>query len=216
MALGFRSGMRMSLADLYTELKSWQTGIGAAFGFVALMLGALFNFHLNRRRDAALRRDESLAVATALYSEILLLREEAARLAKIIAAMRFRDDDRDVTEQFVADHMPRDSILYVELAAKLGILPPDYVLAITRFHRDYQNARDGLKLMIDKGRGYHFSVLTVLNPAKRAVLDIRPILRKIEAEAGIKIAAPDPDLGHTEDIIDMENEYFNAASGKNA
>src|SRR5689334_19002935 len=70
---------------LYQELKTWQTAIGAFFGFIALMSGALFNFYLNRRRDAQLRQDESLSVTAALYGEIVLLRKEAARLAQGVA-----------------------------------------------------------------------------------------------------------------------------------
>jgi hypothetical protein len=39
---------------------------GAAIGLIALLLGALFNAHLNRRRDDRLRREDQRAVATAL------------------------------------------------------------------------------------------------------------------------------------------------------
>jgi hypothetical protein len=196
----------MSETSFYTELKGWQTGIGAAFGLLALMLGALFNFHLNRKRDAALRKGEMLAVATALYSEILLLREEAATLARVIGWKRSQNEDANIDEQFVADYRPREPILYPKLADKLGTLSPDLVLAITRFHRNYQMARDGLALMIDKNRGFTFSVLTVLGPAEDAVKAIRPALRKIEVMVGIQSAAPDPDLGMAETIIEIERE----------
>jgi len=50
----------------YQELKTWQTGLGALLGFVALMIAALWNFRLNRQRDADLRRDEARAVAAAI------------------------------------------------------------------------------------------------------------------------------------------------------
>lgn len=36
----------MTAHIIYGELKSWQTGIGALLGFVALMVAALWNFHL--------------------------------------------------------------------------------------------------------------------------------------------------------------------------
>jgi hypothetical protein len=36
---------------------------GSAIGLIALMLGALFNAHLNRRRDDDLRRVETRSVA---------------------------------------------------------------------------------------------------------------------------------------------------------
>jgi hypothetical protein len=43
---------------------------GSSIGLVALLLGALFNAHLNRKRDDRLRREEQRAVATALRAEL--------------------------------------------------------------------------------------------------------------------------------------------------
>ena len=43
---------------------------GSTLGLVALLLGALFNAHLNRRRDDALREADRLAVASALHAEL--------------------------------------------------------------------------------------------------------------------------------------------------
>jgi hypothetical protein len=42
------------------------TLVGSFFGLIALLLGALFNAELNRRRDDRLRTEEQRAVATAL------------------------------------------------------------------------------------------------------------------------------------------------------
>jgi len=189
----------MSWAEAYTEFKGWQTAIGSAFGFVALILGALFNFHLNRRRDAALRKDEVHSIAIALYSEILLLREKVTALARIVAAWH---QDRGIYQQFLADHRPRAPILYPKLADKLGRL----LLAVTRFQADYRAARDGLALMVDKGRGFDYNVLRVLSPAENAVTAIRPPLREIEVMGGIKSPAADPDFGDAKDVSDFENE----------
>jgi len=124
-------GSRMS--GVYEELKGWQSAIGAGFGFVALIIGALFNFWLNRRRDAKLRQEEMLSVATALYGEILLLREEMARLARTVANIEIHDEQ--ISLQFVQDHKPREPILYPAMASKLGLLPVDLIIAITRSTR---------------------------------------------------------------------------------
>jgi hypothetical protein len=48
---------------------------GALIGPIALLLGALFNAHLNRRRDNHLRREDQRAVATALKAELAGLNE---------------------------------------------------------------------------------------------------------------------------------------------
>jgi hypothetical protein len=71
--------------NFYQELKGWQGGIGSLLGFLALIVGALWNFRLNRRRDAALRSEEVVSVAAALYGEIVLLRIEAAELSRAVA-----------------------------------------------------------------------------------------------------------------------------------
>jgi hypothetical protein len=77
----------MSLPELYSEAKTWQQGIGALMGFVALMTAALWNFKLNRRRDAALREEELRSVVAALYGEIRLLRAWAAEVAQSVATV---------------------------------------------------------------------------------------------------------------------------------
>jgi hypothetical protein len=46
------------------------TLIGSSIGLVALLLGALFNAHLNRRRDDRLRRLDQRAMAVALKTEL--------------------------------------------------------------------------------------------------------------------------------------------------
>src|SRR5712672_3531284 len=44
---------------------------GSLIGLLALLAGALFNAHLNRRRDDRLRKDETRAIATAIQAELL-------------------------------------------------------------------------------------------------------------------------------------------------
>jgi hypothetical protein len=60
-----------------SELQGAQTGFigsltGSALGIVALVIGALINFWLNRKRDAHLLTEDADAVAAALYGEIHL------------------------------------------------------------------------------------------------------------------------------------------------
>jgi hypothetical protein len=43
---------------------------GASIGLIAIVIGALFNAHLNRRRDTALRREEAKTLAVALCAEL--------------------------------------------------------------------------------------------------------------------------------------------------
>jgi hypothetical protein len=195
-----------NIDSLYQELRGWQSGIAALIGFLALLFGALFNFRLNRRRDAAIRHDEMMSVATALYGEILLMREDIARLARIVAKKRQRESEIDL--EFVQANKLRDPILYPALASKLGMLPAELVMHITRFHENFQKAKEDLPLLVeDKERGFSYSVLTVLEPAVAAVNEVRPALRKIELLAGVPEAAQ-PDLGWAEAVIEFEREAF--------
>jgi hypothetical protein len=68
---------------------------GFIFGIAALILGALINFRLNRRRDALLRAEEADAVAAALYGEIILIRKELARTASLVAKTEMRKGSFD-------------------------------------------------------------------------------------------------------------------------
>ena len=198
----------------YEELKGWQTAIGSLLGFMALMTGALWNFHLNRKRDAALRREEMLSVAAALYGEILLLRKEVARIslstARVFVAVGTQPNPSvKFDEHFLEAQTLPDPIVYKALAPKLGLLPADMVVAITGFHSNFQSVISRLPLLLPKkDRGYTHTVLNVLVPARDAVKEIIPTLRQIEAMLSIPQAAGIPDLGQTDFAIEMEEETF--------
>jgi hypothetical protein len=58
------------------------TLIGSSIGLVALLLGALFNAHLNRRRDDRLRRLDQRAMAVALKTELAGWSESVGRFVE--------------------------------------------------------------------------------------------------------------------------------------
>jgi hypothetical protein len=196
----------MSPGEFYNELKGWQTGISSIFGFGALILAALYNFKLNRRRDSALRSDEALSVATALYGEILLLRKELEFIAKLIANDKI--NKRIVfNEDFLEAHPLSGPLLYKALAPKIGLLSPDLIIGITEFHRDFQEAKLSLPLIVDSP-GRNYSVLTVLIPVRNAIKNIQPTLDKIERMASILKPAENINLIDIEDVIDIEEQKF--------
>lgn len=198
---------------IYTELKSWQGAIGSVLGFVALFLGALWNYHLNRRRDARLRQEEVASVAAALYGELILIRTAVARLSKSYAtryiSIGVGKTRREIDAYFVDDHKLPEPTLYRALAAKVGMLPPEAVLAIARFHANASAAEVSLRRMIpDDKRGYVYSPLYVLEPGRDAVRDIAPTLRSLEKIAGLPPLDHATDLGDTDSVIDMERELL--------
>lgn len=194
----------------YEELKGWQTAIGSVLGFVALIAGALWNFHLNRKRDAFLRKEETHSIAAALYGEIILLRHEAASLARAVAKVHIdvgtrRDPITKFDRHFVEAHTLSEPLLYKALASRIGLLEAELIIAITEFHKNYQQAKVWLPLLIENSeRKYNCSCLSVLVPASSAVKDIIPALRKIEIMISLPTPAKDPDLGAAEDVIEME------------
>jgi hypothetical protein len=199
--------------EVYAELKSWQTGIGAFVGFLALMSGALFNFHLNRRRDAIVRQEEATSVAAAIYGEIVLLRNELARLARVVASVYLREGlDHSIKFDchFVEAYSLSEPYLYKALAPKFGILDAAIVVAVTEFHKSYQEARASLPLLVKKeDQGYGYSPLAILVPARNAVRNITPTLRTIEKLAHVEKAAGEPDFGSADLVIEMEEDLFN-------
>lgn len=52
---------------------------GASIGLIAIVIGALFNAHLNRRRDDRLRKQDARASATALRAELSAINETLSR-----------------------------------------------------------------------------------------------------------------------------------------
>lgn len=200
--------------DVYQELKTWQTAIGAAFGLIALMTGALWNFHLNRRRDAHLRAEEALSVTAALYGEIILLRQEAARLAVAVTQVLVnRGTQRNPIIKFDTHFLEANTLpeptLYKALAPKLGLLSADMVVAVTRFHASFQAMKAGLPLLLEnKERGYSHSVLNVLLPARDVVQGVVTTLRQMERILSISIPPQDPDFGLTDTVIEMEEASY--------
>ena len=201
---------------LYEELKGWQSGLAAILGFVALIVGALWNFHLNRKRDANLRAEEMLSVAVALYGEIILLRNELADLARAVANVHEDLGTRPnpvlkFDRHFVEAHAPSEPLLYRALAPKIGLLPAGLVLDITAFHKNLQETRVWLpRLIDDPDRAYSYNVTAVLVPARDAVWDIIPALRKIEQMAKIPERVAALDLGKTESAIALEEHMHEA------
>ena len=198
---------------MYLELQKWQTAIGALLGFLALLAGAFWNFHLNRRRDRRLREEEKLSVAAALYGEILLLRNELAKVAGVVARIYLKqgfgsDSVTKFDEHFIEAWSLPAPILYGALAAKIGLLEPDLILGITSFHSGYSEANRNLRLLVEKPtRAYDYSPLTFLQPALDAVTQVEPTLKVIEANLAISTPATTPDLGDAQSVREMEEDF---------
>lgn len=187
-------------ATWYSELKSWQTGIGAMAGFTALMVAALFNAHLNRLRDERMRSTEMIAVASALYGEVTILRRSVARLANAVGRRYFdhglgRIKGEPFDQHFVEGNSIPAPTLYPSLSDKVGMLPSNVALEVVRFYARIEEVQTWLpRLREDANRPFTYAVLYVLDPAIDAVNGILPALRTIEDLAGIAERADTLDM----------------------
>src|SRR6476469_2052510 len=69
------------------------TFLGSLIGFLALLLGALFNAHLNRRRDDFLQRQDRKVVASALLAELVGLRHSLQSNTEWLKRLQNAADD---------------------------------------------------------------------------------------------------------------------------
>lgn len=195
--------------EFYAELKGWQGAIGSVMGFIALILGALFNYHLNRKRDERLRREEIISIASALYGEIVVLRQSVARMANAVGARYIRHGfhgDEVIDEHFVEQFALPKPRLYPALASKVGMLQSELALQVVLFYSRVEDAETWLpRLQDNEKRPYTYGVNYVLDPAIEAVIGVTPALRIIENMAGI---ANEPGMLDLKKALDAQ-EYEN-------
>jgi hypothetical protein len=91
---------------------------------MALLAGALFNAHLNRRRDDRLRRHERVAIATSLYAELERIRETLLENRETLRKPAGAGEGFFVRAPLSVQIMP-------ELIDKLGLLPAKVIKEVT-------------------------------------------------------------------------------------
>lgn len=206
----------MTWTEIYTEIKGWQGAIGSLLGFGALLFGALFNFRLNRIRDKRLRDEEVIAIASALYAEILLTRKSVAHMANVVGK-RFVDHGlgRVRGEPFSKHFLEMIELpelkLYPVLADKVGMLPSFLAMQIVTFYANVEEAKTWLpRLTEDEQRPHSYGVMYVLDPAIDAIIKVTPALRRIEKIAAIEVVAETPDITAALDGQSVEKEMNDA------
>ena len=193
------------IQDIYAEVKSWQTGLGALIGMGSLAFVAWYNFHLNRKRDRAQREAEAQSIAAAIYSEIILLRNQLALLARIVA--NAYDRDREFVNSEADVYRPSKPVIFPSLSGRLGQLDPDLVIGISKFFSDLEEATRGWDVITTPREASGFSCLIVLQPCVSGVEGVRPVLAKMQHMLGLPEVA-EPHLGNADQVIEREEETF--------
>jgi hypothetical protein len=100
------------------------TLMGSFFGLVALLLGALFNAHLNRRRDDRLRREDQRAVTAALRAELEGLRRTLSDAAETLSQEGYLQPD----EQVQVPDLAQSIRIMPQVVSKLGLLDDGQII----------------------------------------------------------------------------------------
>ncbi|WP_295144979.1 hypothetical protein [uncultured Reyranella sp.] len=113
---------------MFSQLLGWIGGVppsvgsfigtvtGSTLGLVALLLGALFNAHLNRKRDDRLRADEAQAARRAIAAELSGIVDTLARNA---------DDLATPKGSFTVPDIAHQVRVFPALLPKVGLLGVD-------------------------------------------------------------------------------------------
>ena len=104
----------------YAEIKTWQTGIGAFAGLVAILGGALYNAKLNRDRDTRLRNREIRGLCHALAAELTTSAGNCALAAARVTRSAKAKEDL-TAEHFIMMERPVSAIYEANLD-KIGLL----------------------------------------------------------------------------------------------
>lgn len=112
---------------------------GSSLGLVALLLGALFNARLNRRRDNELRDADRLGLASALYAEL-----KSIHRALVENAQYLTDKPPDSDGGFM---VPGPSIkILPEILPKIGLLRADTIRKVMDAYAMAEQYLEGLIL----------------------------------------------------------------------
>lgn len=115
------------------------TLIGWFLGLLALLLGALFNAHLNRKRDDTLRDADRIAVASALYAELSALHRALVDNAKFLEEKPPDAEGGFMVPQLTIKILP-------EMLPKIGLFKSNVIRKVMDAYLLYEQYLEGLIL----------------------------------------------------------------------
>lgn len=135
----------MALWDWLVSLPPGAAGFvgtlaGSSFGLIALLLGALFNARLNRKRDDRIRDEEARAIRTALKAELSGIYDSLVRNADML------EQDPPTGDFTVPDPSHGVRVMPVALP-KLGLLSEATIRQTLDAYVSLDQYAEGLLLM---------------------------------------------------------------------
>jgi hypothetical protein len=131
---------------------------GSSIGLIALLIGALFNAHLNRRRDDRLRREDQRALANALRAELAELHRALVLHSKNLSKLEM--------SHFLMPDMAQSVRIMPDMVSKLGLLDPETIESVITAY----SALEGYGELLLALTVEDFAKVTVLSSEGRHVL----------------------------------------------
>ncbi|MFK7865833.1 MAG: hypothetical protein AB8B77_00160 [Alphaproteobacteria bacterium] len=131
--------------DEFERSAYWGTVIGSGFGLIALLLGALFNADLNRRRDDRIRREQQEKAFQLLIADIRVFIEELIGVYTLIYG-----DNKPRKHEILIDLLiPKDGSLQNQHIEGLHLTPPKLTHQILKL-LDQRSRHEKLRQLITK------------------------------------------------------------------
>jgi hypothetical protein len=134
---------------------------GSSLGLIGILLGALYNARLNRKRDDRLRRNDTLSTITVLRAELNLIKF-------ILTSGADNVEQGDVADDIYVPNVSDLVRMFPKFIDKIGLLDEDVVRAVTAavllvdMHAIYLSGLDGSRVEQQLGR------MVIVIPAAQA------------------------------------------------
>ncbi|MEN5103795.1 hypothetical protein [Brucella anthropi] len=173
--------------------------IAAIFGFGTLTVGALFNAHLNRKRDDRLEEIKRLSLLRGIFAEISLIRNLLA-----FQLQGYRSETHSEKEWHSSASPKTFTVLYLANASNLSVLPKDALTQVIIFYAavdeyEYNIKTDGGEFPdhgLLKARSFNYSkdnvakviqaAETLKNAAELAIPHLANTIKSIERSTKIR------------------------------
>ena len=166
---------------------------GAGGGLLAIILGALLNAELNRRRDDRLRNKENTALAIAFRAELFGLMSEAS--VRLGALKRFDDVDQPIAAADSVQLNISAKAVYADNTRRLGGLGDRVALSVVAAHGHADHIRHNVAAMLAQTPGAVIEELTLevfhKDFRKQIELGARAV-NALDAFLGVPERFPDP------------------------
>ena len=137
-------GMKASRSAWYVEIRSWQMGLGAFAGLLAIIAGAMVNADLTRDRDDRLRDRDAKALADALHGEVKVA---VYRLRRIPTRLKWVADQQPIDVRYIETLAIPRSMIYEDSLDRLGLIG-DLVADVTDFFESLESVRSNFGAIV--------------------------------------------------------------------